>query len=63
MTVTVGEDDKTYKLLVMHQDGLLISVDVELDDITFAITVQQLVTCKVGDGEKEKLCFQKVLHE
>lgn len=54
---------KTYKLLVMHQDHLFICVNVELDDITFTITVQQLITCKVGDTEKERLCFQEVFDE
>lgn len=34
------QEDKTYKLLVMHQDRLFIRVNVELDDITSTITVQ-----------------------
>ena len=29
----------TYKFLVMHQDGLLICVNVELDDISIVVTV------------------------
>lgn len=40
-TVIVREqEDETYKLLVMHQDRLFIRVHVELDDITFTITVE-----------------------
>ena len=48
------EDEKktTYKLLVMHQDGLLVRVHVELDDITLAITVQKLITCTETQKER-----------
>lgn len=28
----------------MHQDGLLVGVDVELDDVAVLIAVQQLIT-------------------
>lgn len=31
--------EKTYKLLVVHQDGLFVSVDVELDDVASTIAV------------------------
>lgn len=44
----------TYKLLVMDQDSFIIRVNVELDDITFTITVQQLIACKVEERGGEK---------
>lgn len=37
-------EEKTHKFLVMHEDGLLVGVDVELDDIAVSITEQQLIT-------------------
>lgn len=40
---------KTYKFLVMHQDGLLIRVNAEPDNITIPVAVQQLIIWKEGD--------------
>lgn len=44
---------RTHKLLVMHQDGLLARVDVELDDIALPVAVQKLITCKKGRDEAD----------
>lgn len=37
----------------MHQDGLFIGVDVELDDVAITIAVQELITC--DEREKRRL--------
>lgn len=39
----------------MHQDGLLISVNVELDDITISVSVQQFVSWWHKDGKRWKV--------
>lgn len=36
----------TYKFLVMDQDGLLVCVDVVLDDVAVSVAEQQLITCQ-----------------
>lgn len=37
----------------MHQDDLFIRVHVELDDIAFAVTVQELITCKETERNRD----------
>lgn len=36
----------------MHQDGLLVRVHVELDDIALTITVEKLITCTETQKER-----------